>query len=58
MFWVKKMELNLSHEIQAYQVYQEAVRIEPDDEQLQEDFKKAKKNMEIAWLNHIGTTER
>lgn len=52
------MELNLSHEIQAFQVYQEAVRLDPDDEQLQEDYKKAKKQMEIAWLQHIGTQER
>ena len=51
------MLVSLSEEISAYQAYQEAVRLDPDDEQLQEDYKKAKKAMEVAWLNHIGTTE-
>jgi len=49
--------MGLSDEISAFQAYAEAVRIDPDDEHLQEDLKKARKAMEVAWLNHIGTTE-
>lgn len=51
------MEYDLAHEIQAHQAYLEAHRQDPDDETIWEDYKKAKKQMEVAWLQHTMQKE-
>jgi hypothetical protein len=47
------MNLNLAMamEIEAYQAYLEGHRADPDDEHLWEDLQKAKRAMQLAWLN-------
>lgn len=41
---------NLAAETEAYQAYLEGVRAHPDDEQLAQDLNRARRAMEIAWL--------
>ena len=42
--------MGFSEEIEAYQVYLEAVRAHPDHPELWEDLQKAKAAVEAAWL--------
>jgi len=39
---------------EAYQVYVEGVRNDPDNEELYEDMLRAKTALEIAWLNELS----
>jgi hypothetical protein len=43
---------DISHEMMAYQAMQEAHRAFPDDEDLWNDYQKAKAQMEVAWLQY------
>lgn len=43
----------LQDEQLAYQAYLEAVRLDPDNEQLQEDLLKARRAVEVAWLERL-----
>lgn len=43
----------VSDATEAYQAMLEGVRAHPDDEQLREDFEKAKAEMERAWLAKV-----
>jgi hypothetical protein len=45
--------MHLGELSEAYQVMLEGVRTDPDDEILQEDLKKAERELEIAWLEQL-----
>jgi hypothetical protein len=47
-------DLNLAMETQAYQVFLEGHRTDPDNEQLYQDLLKAKAAMEVAWLQLLS----
>jgi hypothetical protein len=44
----------LAIETQAYQVFLEGHRADPDNEHLYEDMLKAKAAMEVAWLKQLN----
>jgi hypothetical protein len=44
----------LAIETQAYQVFLEGHRADPDNEDLYQDMLKAKAAMEVAWLKHVN----
>jgi hypothetical protein len=46
-------EHNLAIETQAYQVFLEGHRADPDNEDLYQDMLKAKAAMEVAWLEQL-----
>ena len=45
---------NLAMETQAYQVFLEGHRVDPDNEHLYQDMLKAKAAMEVAWLRVLS----
>jgi hypothetical protein len=46
-------EHDLASETQAYQVFLEGHRADPDNEDLYQDMLKAKAAMEVAWLEKL-----
>jgi hypothetical protein len=42
----------LARESEAYQAMLEGVRAHPDDDELQEDFERAKRAVDVAWIEH------
>lgn len=50
---MEERQYDLAHEISAYQALAEGHRMAPDDEQIYEDMLKARRQMEIAHLQHL-----
>lgn len=46
----------IADEFSAYQTYLEGARAYPDDEQIAADLERARRAMQIAWLDEIGLT--
>ena len=46
--------MNLADETQAYQALLEGHRMDPDDEEVWEDLQKARRAMEVAWLEETA----